>query len=244
MRRLLVFSLHVLMFIGAVPCSLLSQEVSPEAQLPREVFFAESSLYSVLYSGRVPEEYYAHAGTFYIDSRQFVPCALMYNNKYYGIVHLNINAHKDQLLVLLPNNRMRVVLNPLLVNYFILNDEKFIYHSGDTLSGLAKGYYAVLHDGDVKILRHVKKEPKEVEDPARSVVYMEFFPAVTFHAIKNGVVYHVSGKRRFIKIFSDHKKELKALIRKEHLDFKLFPERAYSVCASFYESLIQQGEDI
>jgi len=216
-------------------------------QLARRDFYTQSNFFSILYTGRIPESYpnIIYSGSPFLHSAEFIQCDLSYNGNLYEKVFLNLNAHKEQLYILyVDETRVQRIteLDPFLVDYFILKGEKFLYyHAPERNAIIPSGYYALLREGTMTVMRRTVKWYQESLNRVERKVIHSFLPRETYVLIHNEALYRLTGKKSLLTILHEHQKEMRKFIRNEHLRFNKpehNPGDAYVRCVAFYETLI------
>ena len=230
-------------FISLVATCLYSKAQVPSDQNARGDFYRESGIYSMIYSGKYPDMYPNHIfeeSPYLYDD--FVSGSLSYRGKLYENVSLKLNLHKEQLYILnadVSDRRRLIELNPKFIDFFIIHGEKFIYfEEPENRSVAPSGYYTLLHDGNIKVMRHTKKQYIERIDLLSKAVVRSFSSTHLYILVQDGRSNKLTGKRSMLKLMSKHQKEVRHFIRNEHLSFSN-PGGDYARCAAFYETLIK-----
>lgn len=218
-------------------------KVSPE-QLARIDFFEESGVFSTINIGRTLDPYpnYPFIDSPFLYSWEYTQGNLSYDGKLYEQVYLNLNVHKEQLSLQNRDESGRkilVELDPLLVDYFELKGEKFIYYDASQgLWGIPTGFYAVLHQGPMTLLCRTFKEYKESIVDYKIV--RSFFTTQSYFLVSNETVFRLTGEKSLLKVMGPYQKEVRKLIKAEHLKFRRpqdNPGKAYAACISYFETL-------
>ncbi len=109
-----------------------------------------------------------------------------------------------------------ILINGDRVSAFDLHGYHFIRVSGDS-SSVKSGFYALLYNGNVKVLYRPVKLIRSVIDDRKEE---RFIDEKNYYYLRKGNEYYpVSRKKDVLKVLRDKKPELQQIIRKEHLQF-------------------------
>jgi hypothetical protein len=158
---------------------------------------------AVIYRGPVALKYpFLFEGSTYVFSDEFLEGNVRYNGKTYYRALLNLDAHRDELCIRLPESGVVVVLSKELVKEFSLGEKRFIkclWKDED----LKDTYCQVLYSGNVTVLKKVEKD-FYLRDGISQVVYEK----VKYYLVKDGVPYLIRKKKDLSKLYREDKKRL------------------------------------
>jgi len=233
MKHLWLYIFSVAFFLN-IP-AVIAQSSNQSA---RGAYISKADQFLDIFTGRIPEEYpNIYTGTYYLLSRQFIEGSLYYNEKYYDKLWLNINADRQLLYVLAPDKKRTVVLDPLLVSELWLGEEKFVYYASGAQPGLSVGFYSVLWDGKLRLLKYTRKRYIERINNQQMELIRNFEVSTQYYLLKDGRAHSISGRRDIIKALGSHKRELSRWAAQAPVDFRANPEYAYTQCLYYYVSL-------
>ncbi|MBQ2133189.1 MAG: hypothetical protein II202_03780 [Bacteroidales bacterium] len=158
---------------------------------------------AVIYRGPVALKYpFLYEGSTYVFSDEFLEGNVRYNGKTYYRALLNLDAHRDELCIRLPESGVVVVLSKELVKEFSLGEKRFIKCMWED-EDLKDTYCQVLYSGNVTVLKKVEKD-FYLRDGISQVVYEK----VKYYLVKDGVPYLIRKKRDLSKLYREDKKRL------------------------------------
>ena len=158
---------------------------------------------AVIYRGPVALKYpFLFEGSTYVFSDEFMEGNVRYNGKTYYRALLNLDAHRDELCIRLPESGVVVVLSKELVKEFSLGEKRFIKCMWED-EDLKDTYCQVLYSGNVTVLKKVEKD-FYLRDGISQVVYEK----VKYYLVKDGVPYLIRKKKDLSKLYREDKKRL------------------------------------
>ena len=158
---------------------------------------------AVIYRGPVALKYpFLFEGSTYVFSDEFLEGNVRYNGKTYYRALLNLDAHRDELCIRLPESGVVVVLSKELVKEFSLGEKRFIKCMWED-EDLKDTYCQVLYSGNVTVLKKVEKD-FYLRDGISQVVYEK----VKYYLVKDGVPYLIRKKKDLSKLYREDKKRL------------------------------------
>lgn len=106
--------------------------------------------------------------------------------------------------------------------------------SDDVRESINEGFYEVLYDGKIKILkRHVKIYSQMLRG---SELFTEYDEKRHYYVVKNNAFYSIGSRGGLTKILSDKKRELRRYSRENHLTFAK-DENIFIRLAAYYDTL-------
>lgn len=225
MKRLTQYLIASLL-LSLIPLSGKAQENAFEQ------FRQRTGDYSAIYSGKVATAYTRaiYANHPYWETDAFRNGTLSYQGRVYTNVMLRYDLYQN-ILNILSEKRAAIDVDRRKVDYFILNDVRFVPET--------EGYRMMLHEGE-----HLQLNGKvkcvfgnDIIDGTSS--FRNFDRKEQYTLTIDGVSYEVKKKNAFIKRFPDHKKALKRYVKEQRLDFKEHRREAFTALARYAESLIK-----
>ena len=192
----------------------------------------------LFYTFKMEGDPFFGTGIYGDGSVNFVEGWVSYNGRKYGLVPLLFDLVRDQLVVLSPDKKTPIVMHNEFVDSFSIFGHTFIALNEDHKQNLYNtGFYDLLYNGQrVQFLeRHVKLLNPRIQGTTMTTIFQS---KNRFYIHKNGLYYLVSGKKDMFRVFSDHLRELKKVMRQNHLKLrhKNFETAAVKATA-FYDQL-------
>jgi len=165
--------------------------------------------------------------------------SVIYDNYSYDSIFLMYDIYQD--LLLIENFNSEGFLSPIKlytpkVSYFQLHGFEFIRLEKDTISNIKEGFFNLMYNGDdLQVL--VKRRKEIVNANEINSVREEFIEKDRYYIRKDGLYHQVRKRGSILKVLYDHKKEVKAFIRKNNFMFKISPETQMVEVVKYYDSL-------
>lgn len=180
---------------------------------------------TLLFRGRSALPYnFAHNGTYYWYSPEFIEGTVRFNGKDYHDIELNIDAARQELICGIPGSIKRSELERAQVECFTIGDKHFVNADGRWKGDVPEGYLEVLLDGRNAFMKQRVKtlvEDKE-GDRAQDTHYSGIFrPSVwrvfvcqTNYYIRDarGTLHKVKKRKDVYGLFKDHRKQLRKYV--------------------------------
>ncbi len=177
---------------------------------------------SVLFRGKQANAYERPAnGNPYWSSNTFVPGSVVFENRLYDDILVNIDAIAGQVLVRKADNPIAIALPAASVSSITTEDKRFEWIP-DTVEGLPEGLYEVIGDSREKIYKHVAKrlqtssqnmngDPIGYVDPGyRSEVNDYYAISKTYYfKDRDGRFSRVKGRSALLRKFPERRGELR-----------------------------------
>ncbi len=249
---------RLLFITPLVVCTLAAVQI--QAQAPNEDIGRYSEKYvhtagdnTALFVGRIQEQMPGNIESLYLREKGYeerdsagthifpqpVPPLesyalgdILYDGVFYVGVRMRLDLYRDEFMVASPGSTIySAILSPERLDYADLRGYRIINSPSDDLPGV---YYQQLHDGRHEVLR------KERFEFSRSK--MEFTAHFIRYYIKKEGEYHSVGRRQsaVLKLFRDHRSELRKFIRDHRLNMRRNPEEALVEIAKEYERLTSE----
>lgn len=171
---------------------------------------------ALIYRGEIEQPYnFRYSGTYFAYAESYSEGFIYFNDKLYEGVLINLNAHTGQVSVKQTKDHLAVHLKKELVKWFVMGDHFFINLTDMERVGMASDYYEVLEDGEIRLLKRVTKECREdlTSNGQNSSITRVFESRCEYYIEKGGQYTKVKGKRTFIKLFGDKKREINQTFR-------------------------------
>lgn len=219
--------------------SLSTKQTNVYADVERD-FYKKIGPESRLYNGLQYDLYDPHikGNACYDDVATWSKGSVFYDGYLYTNVSMMYDIYKDEVVILIYNNFMRISLISEKVRDFNLLDQHFIYVKNDPANSnsLSTGFYNELYSGKIQVLLKKTKSIQNSTDYTGNIIPY-FSPAKDYYLFKNGKYYTVNSQGAFLNVFGDHKKEIKQFIRTNNIKFKKAPEKAMTAIAAYYDHL-------
>ncbi|MBO7269128.1 MAG: hypothetical protein J6U83_05165 [Bacteroidales bacterium] len=169
-----------------------------------------------VFRGELAEKYnFPIDGTVYAYSDEFETGEVVFNGKLYTGLMMNLNAHRDELLVAICSTGERMALRRDLVGDFIVGKRNYTSLCGErAVKGLQQGYYQVLHRGDDMLLKRIHKTVSDrIESFTRQTVKV-FTTKHRYYLVKDGKVYTIKNERGLAKFYRQDKDRIKDYVKR------------------------------
>lgn len=221
-------------------------------------FVKSSGELSNLYRGAAPIEYrFKYTGTYFAYTESYIKGNVLYNGRIYKDISLNLNSHNDDLQINIDNSRLFVTLNKDFVHSFTIGEHKFINvgrshptekkidaQVSEIIEGvdvnyidilLPPGYYEIIHDGELKLLKKTKKIYSErinqsASAETKSQIERFFVESITYYLVKDKInrskitsqekeVVLIKRKSTLIAQLKSKKSDVRQYIRNANIDY-------------------------
>lgn len=158
---------------------------------------------AVIYRGPVALKYpFLYEGSTYVFSDEFLEGDVRYNGKTYYRALLNLDAHRDELCIKLPESGVVVVLSKELVEEFSLGDKRFIKVRWED-EDMKDAYCQVLYSGNVMVLKKVVKDFY-----LREGITQVVFEKVKYYLVKDGVLHRIKKTKDIGKLYREERRRI------------------------------------
>lgn len=216
---------------------LKAQNASDLSQ-SRSVYQAAAASQAALYTGTVEEAVTtATQGHPFFLSDEFQTGSLKYQGLIYENVRLRLHTIREELTLQTPNRSLSIVLDPKNLEYAFIKDAKLHYVTEDEmLKGLPRGYVILLHEGAHPLIWKCRKHIHNDIENRRAVTY--YTQKDQYYLLKDGLYHSIGSKGSLLKLFPQEKKQLKAFIKSQGLDFgKEYRQEAILRTLEYLETL-------
>ena len=214
------------------PLVLVLMAFTVTAQDDVEIYLRAAGNSSNLYRGRKALDYkFPYNGTFFWESPIYHSGRVCYNGKVYNCDALNIDAAQQELLVKDVYGVVSVMLNRDYVSWFETAGRRFIHPRVcfDDPS-LPEGFFEVLYDGRVKVLRQTLKVLDKVSHPEMADTGTEGVPILAnvmevfqrriscYYVTESGEFLKINRRKDIYQLYPEHRRELRRAIAAEEPD--------------------------
>lgn len=214
------------------PLVLVLMAFTVMAQDDVEIYLRAAGNSSNLYRGRKALDYkFPYNGTFFWESPIYHSGRVCYNGKVYNCDALNIDAAQQELLVKDVYGVVSVMLNRDYVSWFETAGRRFIHPRVcfDDPS-LPEGFFEVLYDGRVKVLRQTLKVLDKVSHPEMADTGTEGVPILAnvmevfqrriscYYVTESGEFLKINRRKDIYQLYPEHRRELRRAIAAEEPD--------------------------
>lgn len=245
-------------------------------------FKADAAELLNLYRGAAPIQYRFHyTGTYFAYQDEYVKGNIIYNGKLYSDVLLNLNCHSDDLQVKIEKSDLIVILNKDFVNSFSIGNHYYInigrratgnvYLPGsnedERMEGVERGfideslpagYYEVMYDGEMKLLKKTKKtygerinqsagtDPKSAIERSFSTTYSYYLVTEARERIGKGanasyitkpMLKSIKRRSSLIASLPERRGEVRGYLRRINIDY-MNRDLVYPTILRYYEGKI------
>ena len=214
------------------PLVLVLMAFTVVAQDDVEIYLRAAGNSSNLYRGRKALDYkFPYNGTFFWESPIYHSGRVCYNGKVYNCDALNIDAAQQELLVKDVYGVVSVMLNRDYVSWFETAGRRFIHprvYFDDP--SLPEGFFEVLYDGRVKVLRQTLKVLDKVSHPEMADTGTEGVPILAnvmevfqrriscYYVTESGEFLKINRRKDIYQLYPEHRRELRRAIAAEEPD--------------------------
>ncbi len=222
---------HILYILAALWGLSLSAQSTEKVF---EDFRKAAGDHSAIYTGKVSYIYIQqkYADLPYWETDEYRTGTLSFEGRVYTNVLLRYDPFRKDLNIVSPQSQVNVVVNPLKIDYFILNGIRFVPNNqGD--------YLLMLHETPYLTLTSQLKCTAGVEEIRDNASFRTFVTKEQFTLTINGISHEVNKRNSFIKCFPTYKKQLKKYAKENQLDFSEHKREAFIALARYTETLIK-----
>jgi hypothetical protein len=194
----------------------------------------QSALYNcMLYTGY---PFLFKSGSPFFDSTRLDTGSVTYDGKLYTHLPMLYENLKD--LVLIKDIGFFVQLNDKKLHDFTIPGHHFVWIEENQKNniGIISGFYEVLYDGNIRVL---KKNVKQIVDDLSSdnVVEKVITQSDHYYLEKDSTLFQIKNKRDIMHFLSDKKKEIKQFIKRNKLNFYEDKGNALTQITAYYEQI-------
>lgn len=175
---------------------------------------------------------------YFLEEKLLKNGTVVYNGFKYDNVPLLYDVYKD---VLVSNNYESSLQYSLIsekVSSFTILDHHhvFIDTSKDSVNiPFKSGFLELLHDGKTQVL--VKRSASLQQTSGTADLRKYFQVRTQFFVKKDGSYSKITNESSFLKLFKDHKAEMKRLLKTNAVKFRKEPTKAMVLLANYFDNL-------
>ena len=180
---------------------------------------------------------YAHLlkdGHPYFDQGQMQPGSVLYRGVLYTDVPLLFDLVKETLVI---NNAYKVFKIALIgeeIDSFTIQDHIFIHYRDSVHTIFRPGFYQLLHQGRITVLKKEKKTVREEIDGVTINKLIDY--SVAYYLKKDNIWFAVNSEKGLLRAFGSRRSACKKFLRRNHLKFRKDKENTLLQSAGWYES--------
>lgn len=175
----------------------------------------------LLLNGRIWRNQYSKAtGDQFFLTNTFLKGSVTLNGRRFNNLELQYDITNDE-LILRTESYPVIIMNKEMVDSFNLTFDRrnyYIINAGNDTSAVLKGYINVLYKGPTALY---VKYTKKIQPLAVDGRYDLFYQVHSVYLKKGTEIVPVAGKRKFLSLLEDKKKEIRYFLRINRLSMKL-----------------------
>ncbi|MFL5773303.1 MAG: hypothetical protein ACJ75F_09105, partial [Flavisolibacter sp.] len=169
-------------------------------------------------------------GTAYFLTPDWSNGNVIYDGMFYRNIPLHYDILADELIVESPNGFGIILFSPR-VEYFTIEGHRFI-NVADPQVTLSPGFYDVLLQGAMTIL--VRRHKRINETITGTESEREYIEADDYYLMMDGRFHSIRNEEDIMQYTGNMKKEIKKILKKNHVHFKKEMEQAIKLVAGTY----------
>ncbi|TDX00318.1 hypothetical protein [Dinghuibacter silviterrae] len=190
-----------------------------------------------LYNGGEYVDYASNlkSGIPYFGSKESYDGSVLYDGIRYDHLKLWYDLVYDEVVTVGSDGGFRLTLNSPRVASFTLGDRRFLRITKDDTHPVHTGFYELLYDGRVRLLRRTTKDIQELTTTEAVERYVE--TDSSYYLVKEGQYDPLYKKKSVLAALADKKKEIQVFIRKNKIDLKKDKDAAFIQIITYYDGL-------
>ncbi|WAC11692.1 hypothetical protein [Dyadobacter pollutisoli] len=218
----------------------LNASAKEAAPYPVSLYKAATAQSQNLYNGRQYYVYDARGEEHqFLNQRKWHNGVVLYDNQQFDSIPMLYDLFHDE-LVIKHFNGDHLLLQSEKVDFFMLDDHNFerLEAGKDINEQMRTGFYDILYNGTSRtIVRRVKQRQEKIVDK----MVIALYPQKNFFYIRKNDRYNaVHSKKSVFNLFSEHKKELRKVLRDQKIKFRKNREIAIVQMVATYDELAKQ----
>jgi hypothetical protein len=224
-------------FLFLLICSGISPEFIQAATAYLPLIQQNPQDKQLLLNGRVWRNQYSKAfGDQFFLTNSFLKGSVTFNGRRFNNLDLRYDIINDELILSIESYPL-ILMNKEMVDSFSLVFENRNYHiinAGNDTSNVLKGYVNILYDGPTTMY---VKYTKKIQPMAVDGRYDLFVQEHRIYIRKGTEITPVRGKRKFLDILKDKKKEIRYYMKSNRLKFSRKVPDTFIPVLEFYDSI-------
>lgn len=175
---------------------------------------------------------------YFLEENLFRNGTVFYDGFKYENVPLLYDVYKDMLISKNYESSLQFSLISDRVSSFTILDHHHVYinTSKDSINiPFKSGFLELLHDGKAQVL--VKRSSSLQQTSGTSDLRKYFLSRTQFFVKKDGNYFKITNESSFLKLFKDHKAEMKRLLKTNAVKFRKEPTKAMVLLATYFDNL-------
>ncbi|MCU0409057.1 MAG: hypothetical protein MUD02_08930 [Bacteroidales bacterium] len=189
-----------------------------------------------LLNGRIwRNQYHRTQGSQFLLSEAFIKGSVCFNNNWFDDLELKYDAANDELILKVESYPL-IILNKEMVDSFRLHTDRTytFFNAGNDTTQLLSGYVNILYDGKTPLY---SRYFKEIQPLAVDGIFDLFVDEQKLYILKDNKVLTVSGRRKFLDLFGDRRKEIKKYLKVNKVKAEAKHPEGYTAALRFYDNL-------
>ncbi|MDD4515269.1 hypothetical protein [Massilibacteroides sp.] len=218
---------------------LWGQSFSAKDSLQKQEWLSEVGVYAALFTGKEQTKYPStfENHPFYLQ-KEPLSGFLSYDGVDYPVVGLRWNNHTDELMAISSDQRYNIVLVASRLKEARFKGNRLYYINSAEVSGIpVSGYFLKLYDKEYQVWAKPIALLNNKHEGQQLINYFSF--KTLFYLQKGNTFYVVKNSSSVVHLFPDKKKELKQFVKRQKLNFRSSPEKAFTAMVQEYERLTQ-----
>ncbi len=192
-----------------------------------------------LYSGRQYNDYSntIQEGSPFFDPFPYRNGSVVYHNMLYENVPIAYDIITESVVIYDAQQLYKLILTSNEVSRFVTSGHTFIHITRDSAAAkeLRTGFYELLYAGKTRVLKREKRTLQEVVPSSSGSVKRYVTRSVDYYMRKDNEYHTVNTKDALFSLFKKDKKEIKQLLRKKKIKFRLDKDEALAQAAAYYD---------
>jgi len=238
--KLILALFFILYFLTPSFAQSVKNDLKSEAQLQNAITLYDrfSASNAPVYNGTEYLYYtFKMEGNPYFVTGDFFNGWVQYSGRKYDSLSMMYDVYRNELVIMSPDKRSRIVLQNEFVDSFALLGHTFIRLIEDHQQNLYNtGFYDLLYNGHIQFMA---RRIKTMDSPIKGdLVVRVFYTKDRFYIHKGGLYYLVNNKKDVYRLFNDKIHDVKKMMRRQHVKIrrKNF-ETATQKVTQFYDQL-------
>jgi hypothetical protein len=190
-----------------------------------------------LYNGGEYIDYAAtlKSGIPYFGSTTPYDGSVTYDGIRYDHLKLWYDLVYDEVVTIAPDGGFKMTLNSPRVTAFTLGDTRFVRITRDDAHPVRTGFYELLYDGRVRLLRRSAEDIQELTtfDAVERYINADS----SYYLVKDGIFHPLNKKKSVLAALGDRRKDIQAFIRKNKISLRKDKDAALTQIITYYDGL-------
>ncbi|MES1225699.1 MAG: hypothetical protein ABUT20_60030 [Bacteroidota bacterium] len=190
---------------------------------------------SPIYNGSeyIESDIVLQEGHVYFQTNIFEKGSIFFDGMLFQDVFLLYDIVKDQVILQHYSKISKINLPPEKIEYFTLNEHRFVHLAADPSGLIRDGFYESLYSG--KTMLFAKRTKKIRVEQSNYQINNLISQHSERYVKKDGVYYQIKNLHAFLNIFKTNKKEIQQYLNKNKIKYKTDPEAAMIQALGYYD---------